>query len=132
MGLAGPAVAKFQGMNPQDAEKALADLKEEARRRGRKLLGKYHPDRNPADDEAAKHFQAVKTVFEKLDTLRLVQPKPPPVMSYNITYYPPTSPYGGSATTTTTRTGYFTYQHSTGVASGPGYDARRVVVLKPR
>lgn len=129
MGLAGPHLASLQNLNPQEVEKALDVLKKEARRLGRRLLGKYHPDRNAADEEAPKHFQAVKLVLEKLDTLRVIQPRPSPVVSYKVTYYPPTSPHGGSVKTV--RTGYFTYQHTTG-APGVGYDARRVVTIKPR
>lgn len=130
MGLAGPHLSKLQNLNPQEVEAALVDLKKEARRLGRKLLGKYHPDSNPADEDAPKHFQAVKLILEKLDTLRVVQPPPPsPVVSYKVVYYPPTAPQGGSVTV---RTGYFTYQNTGVTTSGLEYDARRVVTIKPR
>jgi hypothetical protein len=133
MGLIGEPIEKIRKLNPREAEAALDDLKKEARRRGRRLLGSYHPDKNPADvEEAFKNFQAVKLVLEKIDTLRVVQaPRPPPRVSYTITYYPSTSPYGGTATSASTSTGYFTYEHRTAPAGVP-YDARRVVLIRPK
>lgn len=130
MGLAGSHLANLQNLNPQEAEEALDALRKGARRLGRKLLGKYHPDRNPADEEAAKHFQAVKRILENLDKLRVVQPQPSPVLSYKVAYYPSTSPHGGSVRTV--RTGYFTYQHTGTAATDVTYDAKRVVTIKPR
>jgi len=100
----------------------VADLKRQAKKKGRALLGKYHPDRPSGDIE---RFKAINTVLQKLD--EIVESKPQ--IRVSVTFYPPQYPQGPS---TTVRTSYFDNQVHSVKSTGIQYDSRKVVPMKPR
>lgn len=127
LGLAGPGLKQKlrHRVSPEE-------IKEEAHRVGRKLLGKYHPDRNK-DPDAAPMFQAVKDVLEHLDNLPLPSEAPAgPRIRYSVTFYPERGPSGGHVKTQTVRTTYFDREEQKSQSSGVQYDATRVVPMRPK
>jgi len=103
-------------------------LTTEARKRGRKLLGKYHPDRSFG---SAEKFQAINEVLQRLDTLTIPIPKESLKTSVSVSLYPERSPYGGEIRTRTVRRSYFEFKNEETCSSGVRYDPRKVVRMRP-
>jgi len=116
--------------NPTGVD-SVEHLKDRARKVGRALLGKYHPDRNPSDLEALGMFKAVNQVLQNLDKIQVPPPRSQVKVSWS--YYPPMSPHGGAATAetrTSSRQGYFNFKVEQ--KGGVKYDAKRVVFIRPK
>lgn len=112
------------------ARKALEEVKAEARKRYQKLVFEWHPDRHPeAVEEMTMKLKTLNRVFADLDQLKL-QPRPPRPVMQVVHFYPRTSPFGGTATTTNTS---YTAWHPTSNSSTAGtrtYNARRAVFIR--
>lgn len=104
-------------------------LKEDAQRRGRRLLGKYHPDRD-ASAEALAKFRALNEVLQTLDSLAIPQEAPMPRISVSVNFYPEAHPSGPVVETQTVRRSYFDFQ-SEQTQGRVRYDAKRVVPMRP-
>jgi len=115
LGLLDPVDETLRGL-------AATELRQELHRRGRRLLAKYHPDRNPGNPGAGELFRAASEVLREVETVD--QLRAPAV---SVTLYPQTSP-AGTHLYTRAQQGYFSW---TLESSGLRYDARRVVFMKP-
>jgi hypothetical protein len=132
LGLAGPALAsQVEGWKP--AKDAVQNLKEAARRRGRRLLGKYHPDKHPGSNEALLRFRAINEVLQTLDDLVIpgVTPKEPRT-TVSVSFYPEAHPSGPTIEVRTVRKSYFDFMTEETRTSGIQYDATRVIPMRPR
>jgi len=113
----------------EKAREALSDLKEEAKKRYKKLAFQWHPDRNPDDPTATARFKLLGQVMEGLEKIEL---RPRPTV-HVVQFYPQRSPFGGTATSTSTSWwSPVTPTSTSSVTSRPttGYDARRVVFIR--
>lgn len=107
------SLEKIRTLPFETAQAELSAYKEASRQKGRRLLGIYHPDRNP---ENADRFKALNSVLQQIEKMVL---KSRPKVIYSVTYYPPSYPSSGTATVTR-------------AFSKRTYDARRAVNLRPK
>lgn len=126
LGLAGPEIDQIRRLTFEAATKAVEELKVNVKRRGRVLLGKYHPDRNPGDEKAEAMFKAINNVLQKVETLQVRRPPPRP--RFYVTVYPAQHSYGGTVTSTST---YSTVSFRQEPRTTVTYDASKAVRIKP-
>lgn len=127
LGLAGPSLKQKLRYKASPEE-----IKKEARQVGRKLLFKYHPDRNK-DPDASEMFRAVNDVLSCIDSLPLPEKAAPePQVRVSVSFYPERSPYSGYVKTKTVRTTYFDREDQKTKSSGVKYDAKKVIPLRPK
>jgi len=124
LGVTRAEVEALRRMPFEAAVRRLADLKQVAKDRYRKLAFIYHPDRNPGDAKAEAMFRAIGTVLKEVEGLRVERPRPQPVMV--VQFYPPQAPMRGG---TVTIRG--TIRQGTGTSTTAStYDARRVAYIR--
>lgn len=84
---------------PHEAAEALEKLKRQAAVRYKKLVFKYHPDRNPDDPRAEERIKVLGAALAEIQKLEA----PPPVV-VRVVHFPSVSPSGSSVTTVTRAT----------------------------
>lgn len=120
---------RVQALRRLPYEKALVDLdelKKEARSRYRKLVFKWHPDRNPNDPKATEKLTDLAQVLRTIEGLKLQRQAPPPAMHVHFQYVRAPvvhvrAPSYSTSTSTSTSTS----------ASTVTYNAGRVVFVRP-
>jgi hypothetical protein len=127
LGLAGQGLAEARAECP-----TAQAFKDRVRKRGRALLGKYHPDRHKGSREALARFKALNDVLQRLDNIPIpdVQPEVPRY-SVSVDFYPEAHPTGPTIETRTVRRSYFDFMTEETRSSGVRYDAARVVPMRP-
>jgi len=110
----------------KQAAEGLEALKAEVKKRYRQLALKWHPDRNPGnEEEASTRFKMLGRVLEELGALRVQQRPPQPMQQvFHVVFHRNTA-------TTTTATSTVSWANRPGVGSPPrNYDARRVAYIR--
>jgi hypothetical protein len=100
------------------AVESLNIIKEEAKKRYKKLAFEWHPDRNPSDPIAEERFKTLGAVMADLNKLQFRPP--PPVVQY--VHFPAVSPFGSSVS--------FTYSPTSATTTSVGYNAVRVAFIR--
>ena len=109
----------------KQAAEGLETLKAEVKKRYKQLALKWHPDRNPSnEEEATKRFKMLGRVLEELGSLRVQQRPPMPMQQvFHVVFHHNTASTGTSTTSWATRP-----QPTTN--TGQSYDARRVTYIR--
>lgn len=80
LGFTPQRVHTLRSLSFEKAVLELEELKKEAKVRYKKLVFKYHPDKNPGDPDASIKLTQLNEVLKTIEGLKVQRTVPPPVM----------------------------------------------------